>query len=391
MPENANDVEVESFLNEVNFGEMTDDEYSSFLESNPDLATLMEEERTGLFEGTVSLAQIMGVPDSDLLGAATAGADLLQEERWEEARDVFDGLTALEPAAPLFHLGLAQALDGMGNNDEAIEAYTQTIELADEGSEDDEEEADRPSPVIGDALYGRGCLYAQIEDKQDECLADFRRLCEIVDETSDPRVESALTIMASILGGEEGEALVLEADLGDEDEEIDAEASAQVEDLETDIVDVAKGNLQAAVIAGMEDEELGHMADTGFTLFENGRYMDADAIFTGLVELDPTVAVFQIALGNTCERLEEDDRAIEAYDAAVTIVDEFEGDSPHENAFDAYYHRGKYHLRVGNGEQACADLTRAIEIDPDAENPLTQHAAVLVSAMLSAAEEGTEG
>jgi tetratricopeptide (TPR) repeat protein len=381
MPEHAN--EVEAFFSEVPFGEMSDEEYARLLERNPDLRTLLEEERKGLFEGTVSLAQIMGVTDQDLLGAATAGADLLKEERWAEARAVFDGLTALEPAAPLFHLGLAQAYDGMGDAAKAIAAYTRTIDLADEGAQDDEDESRRPSPVIGDALYGRGCLFALQADKQVEALADLRRLCEVVNRPADPRVESALAVMARILGGEEGENRALEADLGP----VSEAPVPGTEGLEEDLVRVAQGRLQAAAVAGMDDADLGHMAETGFTLLENGRLADADAVFSGLVTLDPTVALFRIALGNVCEQMEDDDRALEAYDAAVRIVEEFDGEGTHDNAFDAYYHRGKFHLRVGHGEPALADLRKAIEIDPDAEKPLTQHAAVLVSAMLTAAEE----
>ena len=42
---------------------------------------------------------------------------------------------------------------------------------------------------------------------------------------------------------------------------------------------------------------------------------------------------------------------------------------------------------MGRGEDALNDLTKAIEFEPNAENPLTQHAAVLVNAMMTAAEE----
>jgi tetratricopeptide (TPR) repeat protein len=386
MAENPNDT---SFVDGLNFGEMTDEEYTSFLESNPDLRVLLEEEQKGLLEGTVSLAQIMGVSDTDLLGAATAAADLISEERWEEARDIFGGLTALEPQAPIFHVGLAQALDGLEDTAGAIDAYTQAIDLADAG---DGEEVDRRQlPVLGDALYGRGCLHV-VADKPDEALADLRRLCDVVDDPCDPRVESALSLIGGLLAGEEGEEIILEADLDDEDPDTSVlDEHPEVGDsLVDDLADVANGTLQAAAMAGMDDADLAHAAETGHTLMENGRYRDAESIFEGLVSLDPTIAIFQLGVGEARENLEDDVGAIESYDAAVEIVDAFDGDGPHEHAFDAYYRRGRYHLRTGNGEQALADLTRAIEIEPDAEAPLTRHAAVLVSAMLSAAEESAQ-
>ncbi len=137
MAENTNDTGAETFFTDINFGEISDDEYNTFLETNPDLRDMLEEEKKGLFTGEVSLAQIMGIPDEELLGAASAGTDFLKEKRWDEARDIFAGLTTLEPAAPMFHMGLAQAFDGLGETDSAIESFTSAIDLSDEGTEED--------------------------------------------------------------------------------------------------------------------------------------------------------------------------------------------------------------------------------------------------------------
>jgi tetratricopeptide (TPR) repeat protein len=391
MPENTPDTGAEAFLKDVNFGDMTEEEYGTFLENEPQIRELLEIEQKGIFDGTAALADVLGFTDADLLGVATAGADLMEEERWEEARDVFIGLTTLQPGAPLFHVCLAQAYDGLESVEMAVESYTQAIDLIDVNTEDEKEDR-KQIPVLTDALYGRGCLNVNLGNTE-QALADLRRLCEIVPESSDPRAESALQLMGAILGGEEGEMAALDSDLAteDPDESVLTEHPEMGDSLAEDLVAVAKGEMPAAALSGMTDAELARTADTGFTLLENGRYLDAEKVFSGLVSLDPSIATFHLALGDTYAQLGEEASAQESYDAAVKLVDEWDGEGTHENAFDAYYRRGRLHLQNGDGEQALADLTKAIEIQPDAENELTQHAAVLVSAMVSAAEDEAKG
>jgi len=389
-PNEPNDAGARAFLDDLNFGDMSDSEYQQLLETNPQLRTFLEDEQKAFLAGELSLAQMMNIEPRDLIGVANIGAELLDAQDWEAAEDIFAGLSSIEPNAPMFQLGLASARRGAGNLEGALAAVDQCIALCDDGVEPDESGARREFESLSDALYMRGMIHIENQNAAG-ALADLRRVCDLIDDPDDMIVESCLTMIATLLGGEKGRTASLEADLideGDPDESLLAEHPELGGELERDITDVAKGNVPAAVLAGATDKELAGAADAGFTLLDNGRYRDAYDIFAGLVALDPNVSIFRVALGNACESLNDEEGALSAYDAACAIAAELPKPKQSE-AFDPYYYRGKYHLKVGNGQQALEDLTKAIECEPNVENPLTQHAAVLVSAMMTAAEEAS--
>ncbi len=115
------------------------------------------------------------------------------------------------------------------------------------------------------------------------------------------------------------------------------------------------------------------MAVMGFTQYEQGRYPEAQAIFEALVFLDPTEPYYRIALGAAFLVQDELDLALTSLTAAITLK---------TVEVAAFVNRGEVHLRLGKIAEAAKDFKRAVELDPQVKDPLTQRARMLAAATL---------
>ena len=123
--------------------------------------------------------------------------------------------------------------------------------------------------------------------------------------------------------------------------------------------------------------EMLERAMQGFRLYEDGQFEEARAVFTDLVRMDPSEGYYQTALGAIA--LAEED-----LDGSLTHLDEALRLNPEDSS--ALVNRGEVHLRLGNILEGTRDFARAVELDPENKDPLTERARILAADALRSAE-----
>jgi tetratricopeptide (TPR) repeat protein len=136
---------------------------------------------------------------------------------------------------------------------------------------------------------------------------------------------------------------------------------------------VFSGQITWQEFYGLSDEELGEMARIGFTMYEQGQYNKARAIFEGLRELDRTESYYSTALGALHLAEGALDEAVKETSHAIQI-------NPKDLA--AYVNRGEAYLRKAQPVEAAKDFAKALSLDPQGQDPLTRRARALAAATL---------
>jgi tetratricopeptide (TPR) repeat protein len=116
---------------------------------------------------------------------------------------------------------------------------------------------------------------------------------------------------------------------------------------------------------GITAEEFNEMGAIGAMYYQQGNLEKAQAIFEGLVELDPQSSAAHAALGALLTRTEDFDRALIYLNRAVEL-------DPQEIA--PYVNRAEIFIRQQLAEQAVVDLKRAIALDPKETDPAANRA-----------------
>lgn len=106
----------------------------------------------------------------------------------------------------------------------------------------------------------------------------------------------------------------------------------------------------------ISDEEFTAMGEVAAMYYQQGKLDEAQAIFEGLVEIDPESGAAQAALGALLTRKRQDTEALPHLSRAIEIEPEMI--APHVN-------RAEIYIRQQKAEEALADLKRAIELDPE--------------------------
>lgn len=132
-----------------------------------------------------------------------------------------------------------------------------------------------------------------------------------------------------------------------------------------------RGEITWGELQGLGLEEAYAIADLGYTIFEQGRYDDAQILFEGLVMANPHDPYFHTMLGAIYGKKEMKERAAEEYGVAL---------SQDPKNINALVNRGELHLQQGKIDQALNDFRTAIELDPKSENPGTVRARALAAA-----------
>ncbi len=84
-----------------------------------DLASAARHIVLPLLKGDLSIGSLLSLSEEDLLRLVELGRSHYTMQRFEDARRVFDGLTALEPSIALFHQLAGMALEATGALDDA--------------------------------------------------------------------------------------------------------------------------------------------------------------------------------------------------------------------------------------------------------------------------------
>lgn len=130
----------------------------------------------------------------------------------------------------------------------------------------------------------------------------------------------------------------------------------------------ARGEATLQEIKGYTEEELYLIAQTGYTLFLNGKVKDAQAVFEGLVAVDPRNDYYYRALGVVYHRQGDAERALRQFTHAITV-------SPRSAA--AYVNRAEVHISRRDFERALQDLQAAIQVTFDLSVPIARKAFAL--------------
>jgi tetratricopeptide (TPR) repeat protein len=135
------------------------------------------------------------------------------------------------------------------------------------------------------------------------------------------------------------------------------------------------GELTLGQLYGITIEEAYSVAEIGYTMMEQGRLKDAQTVFQGLVISNPYDAYFHAVLGSIYQKVGMAEGAIEEYTLALGL-------DPAN--VEAWVNRGELLIAKGNFVQAASDFKRAIDLDPDGENPVANRARALASIVASA-------
>jgi tetratricopeptide (TPR) repeat protein len=143
-----------------------------------------------------------------------------------------------------------------------------------------------------------------------------------------------------------------------------------------------KGELSMRDLHAITGPEMLEMAIVGFSQYEQGRYDEAQTIFTGLMELDPNESYYRTALGAVFLAKEDLEAAERCFNHAIKL-------NPKEIA--SFVNRGEVYLRQGKVMEAAIDFKAAVDLDPTGKDPLSHRARVLAAAALEAIEGAQAG
>jgi tetratricopeptide (TPR) repeat protein len=116
---------------------------------------------------------------------------------------------------------------------------------------------------------------------------------------------------------------------------------------------------------GVSEQEFRAMGQMGAMYYQQGVLDKAQAIFEGLVEIDPTSAAAHSALGALFTRVERFDDALVHLDRAVAL-------DPGQIA--PYVNRAEIYIKQGRAEEAVVNLKQAIALDPLEKDPAANRA-----------------
>jgi len=131
-------------------------------------------------------------------------------------------------------------------------------------------------------------------------------------------------------------------------------------------------------IAGLE---MVAMAVIGFSMYEQGRYDEAEVVFRGLCSLDPKEGYYWTVLGAVYLARDDLDSAEACFNSAIQLD---------EKEIAAYVNRGEVYLRQGRVIEAAYDFKKAVELDAENKNPSSQRARLLAAVALETIERANK-
>ena len=129
--------------------------------------------------------------------------------------------------------------------------------------------------------------------------------------------------------------------------------------------DSAAGNATPRERLGVTPDEFREMGSIGAMYYEQGNLTKAQAIFEGLVEMDPSSAAAHSALGALLTRREQFADALPHLDRAVEL-------DPQQIA--PYVNRAEIFIKQGRAQEAVENLKQAIALDPKEADPAANRA-----------------
>jgi tetratricopeptide (TPR) repeat protein len=145
---------------------------------------------------------------------------------------------------------------------------------------------------------------------------------------------------------------------------------AENRELEERVERWLKGNLNGAELYNLTPALQRSLAEYGYLLYEQGKYDTARVIFEALSVLNSTDPNIQKFLGSIYQIQGKWDAAYYHYTHALKME---------PNDIYVIVNRGETLIQMQRPREAQDDLKRAIQLDPDATNPVGRRARVLLT------------
>lgn len=120
------------------------------------------------------------------------------------------------------------------------------------------------------------------------------------------------------------------------------------------------GEINWAQMSGLSMDQAYGIAELGYNLLTQGRLKDAETIFVGLVEMNPSDGYFRGVLGSIWARQGKSELALEAFNQAVSLGSK----DPL-----VFVNRAEILLSFGRLDQALADLKHVLEQEQNPAKP----------------------
>ncbi len=134
-----------------------------------------------------------------------------------------------------------------------------------------------------------------------------------------------------------------------------------------------RGEISLRELRGLTGPEMLAIAMQGYQLYEQGRYDKAKVVFEGLCILEPSESYYRTALGAVYLAEDNLEMAEKLLSAAIRL---------NKDELASYVNRGEVYLRQGKVLEAAQDFKRAVELDPQQKDPISQRARLLATATL---------
>ena len=136
------------------------------------------------------------------------------------------------------------------------------------------------------------------------------------------------------------------------------------------IIAAAKGQKTWGEVLGINAGQAYNMAQMGYKMLQEGKLEEARTIFQGLATLNPKDPYHHLALGAVHHRSDHIDEAIAEYTNAIELDPKLA---------NAYANRGELYIAKGQQEKAFNDLKKAKDLDPNCQDPSTIRARVILT------------
>lgn len=144
------------------------------------------------------------------------------------------------------------------------------------------------------------------------------------------------------------------------------------------LAEVIDGKQPLNVFLGLSEEQIQAFAALGFASYQQGRTDEAREIFEGIIAIDSTahfgwagLGAIELAAGNLDEAEFNLLAAAERYGEDSTVLANL----------------GEVYLRKGDTEKAAGYLQKALELDPEGQDPATNRARAILQGMMLVLEE----
>ncbi len=135
----------------------------------------------------------------------------------------------------------------------------------------------------------------------------------------------------------------------------------------------AVGKLTLSELYKITGPKMLDAAVRGFTLYEQGKYAEAEKAFRMLSVLNPKEPYYMTALGAAYLAQEKLDEALRSFTYSISLSGK---------DIAAYVNRGEVFLQKGMVEEAAKDFQAAVELDPTGNDGVVHRARVLWAAAM---------